>query len=291
MKSIKEIRKEANFIYSKSSHYIGGLFMVVGSITGIITGLLTVFSNYFNIPFLPVLAILLVVPFEYGLIKAALLSYERKAKEVKTKEFTLLGIKNINKSFVPFVGKKLILFVASLLAIALALVLSASLKDFGKVALSLVTGQLDYVYGAKKLLVSGAAIFGLLFGFIVSIALECYFILSYYLVVDKDEGLFASLSHSIKYMRGDVWKFIKLRLSFLPYIFINAMVLGVVNYFLSDTVYGWFQLVNMSPVILDCIVAILYGIASSVITVMIYEVKERLAFVVFYKEVIKETIE
>jgi len=288
MKSNREIRQEANFLYSKSSHYIVSLFMMIGAITGTITGVLTVIANYLNMPLLIVLAVLL-APFEYGIIKAVLLSYDRKAKEVSGNGFTFLGIKKLHKSFIPFVGKDVVIALVQILVFSAFIVMAnAPTNDLMRGLLGIFGKQIDYIYADNQFLVTGIIAIGFFSVLLIGILLECVFSLSYYLVVDKDQGLIKSLSGSINYMKGNLWKFIKLRLSFIPHIFICSVILGIINYFISDTIYGWFQLVNIDPFILDILVSITYGIISSVITVMIYSVKQELAFVVFYKEVTKE---
>ena len=288
MKSNREIRQEANFLYSKSSHYIASLFMMIGAITGAITGVITVLADYLNMPLLIVLAVLL-APFEYGIIKSVLLSYDRKAREVSGKDFTFLGIKKLHKSFIPFVGRNVLIALVQILVFGVFIVIgNASTNDLMRGLLGIFGKQIDYIYANNQFLVTGIIVIGYFLALIIGILLECVFSLSYYLVVDKNQGLIKSLSGSINYMKGNLWKFIKLRLSFIPHIFICSVILGIINYFISDTIYGWFQLVNIDPFILDILVSITYGIISSVITVMIYSVKQELAFVVFYKEVTKE---
>ena len=288
MKSIKEIRKEADFLYSKSSHYLGSLFILVGAITGVATAVLDGLGVELNLIYLPLLVVLF-APFQYGTIKAALLSYERKAKDVKALEYGLMGLKKINKSFLPFVGPMVIIYGIKMLIVgSIAYLISISSTDFINSMIATLTGNIDYIYSSNSFLIASEMVIAIIVAFILGMLLECYFGISYYFAVENQTGLIESLKSSVKVMRGNVWKLIKLRLSFLFQIFITFVVLAFVRYFLTDIINGWFQLMNTSKIFLDLIINILYGIISAIISVMVYRLKEQIALVVFYKELTKE---
>ena len=83
MKTVKEIKKEADAIYQKSSHYIAESFIAIGAVVAIAKGILDVIGVETGIEYLFILSILF-SPLELGMIKAALYACDRRAREVKT---------------------------------------------------------------------------------------------------------------------------------------------------------------------------------------------------------------
>ena len=96
MKTAREIKKEADALYQKSSHYIAETFIAIGAVVAIAKGMLELVGVHAGIEYLFLLSILF-SPLEFGMIKASLMAYERRAKEVKTAEYTLSGLVNYFK--------------------------------------------------------------------------------------------------------------------------------------------------------------------------------------------------
>lgn len=283
----KEIKEQANFLYQKSSHYISGTFLAVGAILGILGGF-----SYF-IPFM-VLTILLET-LELGTIRASLKAYDRKAKEVSTLKYTLMGIKEYPSAFSVFVGKRLmILIIQILIVLGSMVVFSGDVEHVFACVRALLTGSIEFIKTTDsnnliQWLIPAGMLVGFALAMVVGLFLDIKFALTYYYAVDKDYSLFESLSASWKGMKGRTIAYITLLLRFaLPYI--GALIaITLANVALTN---GFTQLIGMLPslsFVLACVMTILIALASITFAVMIYKVKLQLAITIFYKQVVKES--
>lgn len=285
----KEIKEQANFLYQKSSHYISGIFLMVGSILGILGGF-----SYF-IPFM-VLTVLMET-LEVGAVRASLKAYDRKAKEVSTLKYTFMGIKEYPSTFSVFVGKRLIILIIQVLIIlGFMVAFSGSVEQVFACVRAILTGSIDFIKTSDQnnviqWLIPAGLIIGFGVAMIVGLFLEIKFALTYYYAVDKDYSLFESLSASWKGMKGRTWSYIGLLFRFaFPYIG-ALVVITLANLALTN---GFTQLISMLPAmkwILASVMTVLIAIASTTFAVMFYKVKLQLAITIFYKNVVKNNEE
>lgn len=284
MKSVKEIRSEANMLYTKSSHYIVATFIVVGVIMAFASSLMSVLGVQFNLPLL-FLAAVLFEPVQYGTIKASLLAYNRQARQVTTAKFSLLGFRHYFKIFLPFVGRSVFIYaIEALLIVGFCLI--ASQADHLMMFLEAVLGgQFDLLLSDGHLIVNAAAIVMIVITVVVGFVLESYLALSNYFAVDHEVGLIRSMRMSFRSMRGFFWDYIWLRITYLPYALATAIIAGVVSRAFT-TMFQ--QLISMMPgvpiLFFNILLVAIVAFINTLVSVMIYRVKENLAITVFYKE-------
>ena len=279
------MKEKANFLYQKGSHYISGTFLAVGIIISILNGF-----SYF-VPFM-ILAILL-EPLQLGVVRACLKAYDRRAKEVSTTKYTLMGLKEYPSAFSIFVGKRLVvLFIQALILLGFTFLFSGTIDNVIACLKTLVTGNTQFIVQTTsegfQWQVAEGLIIGQFVALVVGIILDIKFALCYYFAVDQDYSLFESLSASWKALKGKTFKYIGLLLRFaLPYI--GAMIaIYLTNMALSN---GFMQMMEFLPAMrvpLAAVLTILVAAASTTFSVMIYQVKLQLAITVFYKESIKD---
>lgn len=283
----KEIKEQANFLYQKSSHYISGTFLAVGAILGILSG----FSY-----FVPIMVLtLLMETLQIGVIRASLKAYDRKAKEVSTLKYTLMGLKEYPSAFSVFVGKRLVVLLIQVLIVLGAMIMvSGDVEHVFACVRTLLTGSTSFIQGADvnnaiQWLIPEGMVIGLCLALIVGFYLDIKFALTYYYAVDKDYSLIESLSASWKGMNGRFFSYIGVLLRFI-FPFLGAMI--AISLSTMALQNGFMQLIEMLPsmsFILAVVMTVLIALASITFSVMIYKVKLQLAITVFYKEVIKES--
>lgn len=280
--SVKEIKERAEFLYQKSSHYIVGAFLAVGTITAIVNG----FSYY--LPFL-VLAVL-IEPLQLGLIRASLKAYDRKGKEVSTLNYTLMGLKEYPSAFPVFVGKKLFILIVQMLIMAIFMVVSAgNMSNLVTCLKSFITGTTGYLFSQGtngiEWYIPDMMVIGFAVAMIVGLYLQIKLALVYYFAVDKDYSLFKSIQASFKAMKGNTIKYLSLLLRYLFLYIATTIIVLIANTALTN---GFTQLIDILPnmaVPIAILMTVLIALASTTFQVMIYEVKLRLAVTVFYKDI------
>lgn len=288
MKTIKEIRSEANLLYSRSSHYITGTFFAVTGIIAVVKSVLDIIGAEVNMPYL-YLIVALFSPIEYGMVKASLLAYEHRAKEVKTASFTFAGIKKYFKIMLPFVGRTLIIYLVQTLILMIFVYISShSLGGLADGLRVVFTGNIEGIFSDGVITIFLGTLLGIVAAIIIGFIVQSYFSLSYYYVVEDDMGLFASLAASVKSMKGHFMTYIGLRLTYLPYVLISAVIVNVFSVALTTMFQQLLTILpSVSIFVFNLILAIMVGLISTLISIMIYKVKETLAITVFYKEVRK----
>ncbi len=285
MKTVREIRDEANTVYQKSSHYIAETFLFIGGLVAILKGLISLLGVEIGIPYLFLGAILL-SPLEYGMVKAALLACERRAREVKTMEYTFMGFKKYISAFVPFVGRTIVIYVLEALILGVFVYVSMnSLASFPIFLEAVLSGNLSSILQNPDITLTIGALMGVVITLISAFLLEAYFGLSYYFVVEDDMGLMDSLSASLYCMRGNIIKYISIKLCYIVPILIATLGVN----FLSMAFQTMFQQLiaivpNIPIVVFNIFLIIMTSIISAFISTMLYKVKETLAFTIFYKD-------
>lgn len=288
MKTIKEIRSEANLLYSRSSHYITGTFFAVTGIVAVVKSVLDIIGVEVNMPYLYLIAALF-SPIEYGMVKASLLAYEHRAKEVKTAPFTFEGIKKYFKIMLPFVGRTLIIYLVQALILMIFVYISSHSLDELAVGLRVVfTGNIEGIFSDGVITIFLGTLLGIVAAIVIGFIVQSYFSLSYYYVVEDGMGLFASLAASVKSMNGHFMTYIGLRLTYLPYVLISAVIVNAFSVALTTMFQQLLTILpSVSIFVFNLILAIMVGLISTLISIMIYKVKETLAITIFYKEVRK----
>lgn len=284
MKTVKEIRQEANEIYKKSSHYIAETFIAISVIVAIAKGLLELVGVQIGIELLVVLGALF-APLELGMVKASLLACERRAKEVKTVEFTLMGLKQYIKIFVPFVGRTIIVYILEAVILALFVYLgSGSLATFPAFLQGVLSGNLDSILSNDAVVLSLGTLGGVIVAIISAFIIDAYFGLSYYFVVEDDMGLMDSLSASIYCMRGNISKYIGIKLSYIIPTLISGVVVNVISIAFQTMFQQLLTIVNVPVIVFTILLVLITSFVSAFVSVMLYKVKESLAYTVFYKD-------
>lgn len=283
--SIKEIKEQSNFLYTKSSQFIATIFIIVGTIIGTVSQ----FSYY--VPFL-VLSIL-ILPLELGQVRALFKATDRKAKEVDTKKYVLMGLKEYPSAFSVFVGKTLVVILIQALIIGGTMFLvNASVEDVKLCLQTVITGGTNFIMGKNEAghvvwLVPAGMLGGVVLASVVGLFLEIKFALTYYFAVDKDYSLFESLSASWKALKGNTIKYIRLLLAYL-WPFLGATIINMIASAALQN--GFTELMELVPTygaLIDCILRFILALASTTIAVMFYKVKVQLAIAVFYKDLVK----
>ena len=280
--SVKEIKERAEFLYQKSSHYIVGAFLAVGTIVAIING----FSYY--VPFL-VLAVL-VEPLQLGLIRASLKAYDRKGKDVSTLNYTLMGLKEYPSAFPVFVGKRLFVLIIQMIIMAIFMVISSgNITNLVTCLKTFITGTTGYLFNQGtngiEWYIPDMMVIGFAVAMLVGLYLQIKLALVYYFAVDKDYSLFESIQASFKAMKGNTIKYLSLLLRYLFLYIVTAVIIVIANIALTN---GFQQLIDILPnmaVPIVILMTVLIALASTTFSVMIYEVKLRLAITVFYKDI------
>lgn len=290
MKKVSEIREEAKGLYNKSSHYIVGTFVAVGCITAIADGILNIIGTEVGIGVIAWLGILF-SPLEYGMIKASLMAYDHKARQVDTWPYTFAGLKQYFKLAIPFVGRYLVVDFIQACIIAIFVYLATnSVTHIGACLDAILNGESSLVVGENSLFVLTLGEWvGILLAGISGFILDAYFALSYYYVVEDNMGLKASLSTSFKHMRGHVCHYLLLRLSYVPYLIVVALIAAIINNLFQTLFQQLIVLLPQVPLVaFNVILVIISAFVTSLLSVMIYKVKESLAITIFYKEANKE---
>lgn len=283
--SIKEIKEQSEFLYSKSSHYIATIFIIVGTIIGTITR----FSYY--APFL-VLSVL-IMPLELGQVRATFKAVDRKAKEVDTKKYVLMGLKEYPSAFSVFVGKTLVvILVQALIILAGMFIANASVEDVKLCLQTVITGGVNFVFkknefGQITWLVPVEMLGAILIAGITGVILELKFVLTYYFAVDKEYSLFESLSASWKAMRGNLLRYFGLLLKFIWPVLGATILTQIATMALQNGFYELMQLLPAYGFIIDIFLRFILALTASTIAVMFYKVKVEIALVLFYKDVTK----
>lgn len=284
MKSVKEIKKEANEIYSRSSHYIVGTFLVTLIITGMVGNVLDAFGIAYHRPYLGFLTILL-APMSVGMVKASLLAYDHKASKVKTKSFTLEGISHYGQYAMPFVGKELVLKGIMVFLVSLVFFIFGLSDGFGSALTAVLTGRINDI-GSFGMV---GALLATVFVLVLNVIVGGYLAFAEYLVVERGASLKESLVGSFQMMQGNLWSYFKLRLSYFPYMLLTVIVVNVFS-ISFNTMFN--QLLTLTPqvpaMVYTVILNMVLAVISSFVGVMIYQVKERLAVMVMYKELSKD---
>lgn len=289
MKKVSEIREEAKGLYDKSSHYIVGTFMAVGCITAIASGILDIIGSEVGITSISMLAVLF-SPMEYGMIKASLLAFDHQARKVDTWSYTFAGLRHYFKLALPFIGRLLIVYLFQACIVAIFVYLATnSIEHIATCLMAVWNGDADLLLQNSGFVLSLGELVGVILAFVGGFVLDAYFALSYYYVVEKEMGMKASLKASVQHMRGHVGHYLLLRLSYVPYAILVALLSAVVvNLF--QTMFQ--QLVALMPqvplIVFNILLVSISAFVTSLISVMIYRVKESLAITVFYKEANKE---
>ena len=284
MKTVKEIKKEADTLYQKSSHYIAETFIAIGAVVAIAKGMLELVGVHTGIEYLFLLSILF-SPFELGMIKASLMSFERRAKEVKTAEYTLMGLTNYFKVFMPFVGRALLVYVLEALILAVFVFVSmGSLATFPLFLQSVLSGSLDNILSNSNLTLTIGTLSGVIVTLIAAFLIEAYFGLSYYFVVEDDMSLSESISASIYCMNGNIGKYIGIKLQYIVPTIIAAIAVNIITIAFQTLFQQLLTIVAVPLVVFNVILVIITSLVSSFVSVMLYKVKETLAYTVLYRD-------
>lgn len=289
MKTVKEIKKEADLLYGKSSHYIAGTFLAISTIVAFAKSALQIIGLEIGWDYLLLVAVIF-SPLEYGMIKATLLAYDHEARKVDTVDMTLSGLKSYFKIMVPFIGRTILIYAVQALIVAFFVFLTTrSFDDLAICLNTVLTGQMDNIRVDGQLVIYGGAFLGIIIAIVVGFVLEAYFSLSYYYVVEKNMGLIQSLRASGEHMKGNFWQYILLRLNYLPYAIVSAIAVNIVSIAFRTMFQQLLTLLPTVPLIVfNLLLAAIVAFVSALISVMIYKVKESLAITIFYKEVNKE---
>lgn len=289
MKTMKEIKKEADGLYTKSSHYIAGTFIAIGMITTLAKSVLEIIGMEIGFDYL-ILAAVLFSPFEYGIVKASLLAYEHKAREVDTKTFTLAGLNKYPHLAIPFIGRSVLIYLVQTIILAVLVYLSAhSFSELSVCLNSILTGGFDKLRVDGQFVIMMGSLCGIILALIVGFLMEAYFSLSYYYVVDHEMGLWDSLAASCKKMSGHLKDYILLRLMYLPYAIVTAVIVNILTISFRTLFQQLVALLPTVPLIVfNLMLASIVAFLNALVAVMIYKVKETLAITVFYKELDSE---
>lgn len=285
MKTVREIRDEANAVYQKSSHYIAETFISIGAVVAIAKGMLDLVGAQVGLESLFLLSVLL-SPLELGMVKAALLACDRKAKEVKTFEFTLMGLKQYFKVCVPFVGRALLVYLIEAVILAVFVYISygsfATLPTFLQAVLS---GNLETILSNDNIILTFGTLTGIVIALVCAFLLEAYFGLSYYFVVEDDMGLADSISASVYCMRGNLSKYIGIKLYYIIPTAIAAIAVNVVTIAFRTMFQQLLTILPSVPIIVFNIALVLItSLVSAFVSVLLYKVKETLAYTILYRD-------
>lgn len=284
MKTVKEIKKEADTLYQKSSHYIAETFIAIGAVVAIAKGMLEIVGVHTGIEYLFLLSVLF-SPLELGMIKASLMAFDRRAKEVKTTEYTFMGLTNYFKIFVPFVGRTLIVYVLEALILAVFVYVSmGSFEMFAMFLESVLAGNLGNILSNKDIVLTVGTLSGVVVTLISAFVIDAYFSLSYYFVVEDDMSLSESISASIYCMNGNIGKYIGIKLQYIVPTIIAAIAVNFVTIAFQTLFQQLLTIVAVPLIIFNVMLVVITAFVSSFISVMLYKVKETLAYTVFYRD-------
>lgn len=277
--TIKELKQKGAFLYAKSSQFIVGIFIVIGTI--IAYGQL--FSGYkfgFIIP-------VILAPLEFVCYKALLAGYNRNAISVNTKAYLKEAFTSYPKYAPVFIMKALIPTLVTYLFVALpTYVFTHSMGVTQTVTSAALTG--NYATLLQDLSQLNIILIVLM---VVSVVISIYFelhlsIAGYVAIENEDMSAMDVLATSIQLMKGHVIKYVIIYIHFIPYIILTTLLMGLVQ-------MGCAQLVSLMLGIVPAIGRVLnisYGLIISFvnvfIAVMVYEVKLKMILTTFYKEVV-----
>ncbi len=285
MKSVKEIREEAKMLYTKSSHYIVATFISVGTLMTFVQTLFGVLGKSFSIPYL-FLASVIFAPMQYGTVKACLLAYDHEAKQVKTVPYTLMGFTKYFKAFMPFVGRAALIYAVQAVLVIAFCYLSGQVAISSVCLEAALTGDFALLVNPNgSFIVTTGTVFIIIASIIVGFLLEAYFSLSYFYAIEYNQGLVQSLKSSYQHLKGFLWDYIWLRITYLPYAIATAVVAGVVTKGFTTMFQQMISIIPNVPILLFNILLIaIVSFVNSLVSVMIYKVKEDLALTILYKE-------
>lgn len=285
MKTIREIRDEANVVYQKSSHYIAESFIAIGATVAIAKGILDLIGAQVGIESLFLLSVLF-SPLELGMVKASLLACERRAKEVKTAEFTLLGLKNYFKIFVPFVGRAVLVYAIEAIILAIFVYISSgSLATLPTFLQAVLSGNLESILQNENIILTTGTLAGVILTLVLAFICEAYFGLSYYFVVEDDMGLADSISASVYCMRGNLSKYIGIKLYYIIPTAIAAIVVNVITIAFRTMFQQLLTILPSVPIVVfNVLLVIITSLVSAFVSVLLYKVKETLAYTILYRD-------
>lgn len=283
--TIKEIKEHSEFLYSKSSHYISTLFIITGTIIGTV--------NRFSYYIAMIIFGLLLMPLQFGQVKALLKASERKAKEVDTKDYLLTSLKQYPKNMGVFIGKTaFIIIIQIIILLAFMVISNATLNDVKNVIHTLVTGGENFILTQTeqgyKILVPAGMIIGMLTAAIVGIYLQIKLAFVYYFAVDQNFSLLESITASFKSLRGNTIKYIRVWISFLLPIIGTFILNYIATLALQNGFYELMKLLPRQVILIDCILRFVLALATTTIAVMFYKVKLEIALVTLYKDIVSK---
>lgn len=281
--SIKEIKTEAKSIYNRSSHYIVGTFIASLIVIGIVNNILDVLGTVSGISLLSFFAIFL-SPMSAGMYKASLQAYKHEANQVTTKAYTLLGLKHYRRYF-GLVGTKLLGDFLGILIMAM-IVFVLGLGTLG------MTNAVEFILSGNLVDIVGFGTVSMVFAILISLALSVvvsgYLTMTDLMIVEKEMPFKKALSASLKLMKGHLWHYLLIRLSYVPHAILTAIIVNVFSISLN-TLFN--QLLTITPslaFIYSILMNVLLAVISTFAGVMIYQVKQQLAVVVLYKKIENE---
>ena len=290
----KEIKQQANFLYSKSGQYIVSLFIITQTITSFVA----LYVGYW----IGLIISLLLTPIELGMYRALLKSYDRKAREVNTKEYLLSGFKDIKKWGPIFIGKTLYIWAIKAVVLVLGMLLldrsgfssiGVALKSVWTGDTSLLLGNLD-ITSAMAALADGTLETGISLGIYISALLAeivgfivgIYYTLTYFFAVDHEEyDIGDSLRASRQAMTGNFLFYIGLALRFAIRYIISVILAAIVNsslYSLYNMLLDYIPSFTQLP--LGVAFNLLMAAVGVIIAIALYQVKWMLSLTILYKE-------
>ena len=119
---------------------------------------------------------------------------------------------------------------------------------------------------------------------ISAFVIDAYFSLSYYFVVEDDMSLSESISASIYCMNGNIGKYIGIKLQYIIPTIIAAIAVNFVTIAFQTLFQQLLTIVAVPLIIFNVMLVVITAFVSSFISVMLYKVKETLAYTVFYRD-------
>ena len=144
---------------------------------------------------------------------------------------------------------------------------------------------IESILSNDTLTLSFGMLAGVILALVVAFFAEAYLGLSYYFVVEDEMSLGESLSASVYCMRGNITKYIGIK---LVYIIPTIIALVGVNVFSIAFRTMFQQLVAIVPgvpiVVFNLMLVVINAIVSAFLSTILYKVKESISFALLYRD-------
>lgn len=271
--NIKDIKKRADdlLMYCKPQMIrICMIMALVGLIPSIFTGTNNAFGSLLNF----VISIFFLV-FSHGYIVSSLKVVKNNVHELNDED-AFVGFKRFKELFPTYLVSELVRIVAGIImfiviAIVFAMIIGVTIPSIETIPQMVdepINAFLYFIYAYPSFILIIFVMFIVIF--VISLLMDAYLFAVPYLLEEYHYYNGGAIKESFAFMRGHIFDFIKLQLSFLGYMILTAIIAVVISMVLSFVPF---------------IGAMLSGILTAFVSVYLYYPKYIVSQTIFFEEI------